>query len=129
MLTINALAAADAVMIPLQCEFFALEGLSQIMRTIRTVQDRINKKLELQGVVLTMHDRRNNLSQQVEADVRSHLGEIVYRTVIPRNVRVSEAPSHGLPALLYDLNCAGSKAYVRLASEVIEREKRARRAA
>lgn len=129
MLTINALAASNAVIIPLQCEFFALEGLSQILRTIRTVQERINTGLELQGVVLTMHDRRNRLSQQVEDDVRAHLKEKVYRTVIPRNVRVSEAPSHGVPALLYDLKCAGSKAYVRLASEVIEREKRARRAA
>lgn len=129
MLTINALAAANAVIIPLQCEFFALEGMSQILRTIRTVQERINLKLELQGVVLTMHDRRNKLSQQVEDDVRAHLGDKVYRTVIPRNVRVSEAPSHGVPALLYDLKCAGSRAYVRLASEVIEREKRARRAA
>ena len=129
LLTINALAAADAVMIPLQCEFFALEGLSQILRTIDTISERINTRLKLQGVVLTMHDRRNRLSQQVEDDVRAHLKDKVYRTVIPRNVRVSEAPSHGKPALLYDLKCAGSQAYVRLASEVIEREREARRAA
>ena len=129
LLTINALAAADAVIIPLQCEFFALEGLSQIMRTINMLRERINPNLELQGVLLTMHDRRNRLSDQVEKDVRAHLGEKVYTTVIPRNVRVSEAPSHGKPALLYDLQCAGRKAYVRLASEVIEREKQARHAA
>ena len=129
LLTINSLAAADAVMIPLQCEFFALEGLSQIMRTIESIRERINPKLELQGVVLTMQDRRNRLSTQVEADVRAHLKDKVYKTVIPRNVRISEAPSHGKPALLYDLKCAGSQAYVRLASEVIERERKARRAA
>lgn len=128
LLTLNALAASDAVIIPLQCEFFALEGLSQIMRTIETVRERINSKLELQGVVLTMHDRRNNLTNQVEDDVREHLNEKVYRTVIPRNVRISEAPSHGKPALLYDLKCPGSQAYIQLASEVIQRE-RARPAA
>ncbi|MBB5517667.1 ParA family protein [Amphiplicatus metriothermophilus] len=129
LLTLNALAAADAVLIPLQCEFFALEGLSQIMRTIETVRARINPRLELQGVVLTMHDRRNNLSNQVEADVRAHLKDKVYRTVIPRNVRISEAPSHGKPALLYDLKCAGSQAYVALASEVIQRERARKEAA
>lgn len=125
LLTINAMAAADAVIVPLQCEFFALEGLSQIMRTIDRVKERINQRLELQGIILTMYDKRNNLSQQVEADVRSHMGDKVYRTAIPRNVRVSEAPSHGKPALLYDLRCAGSQAYVRLASEVIQRERAA----
>lgn len=129
LLTLNALAAANAVMIPLQCEFFALEGLSQIMRTIETVRERINPRLDLQGVVLTMHDRRNNLTNQVEADVRAHLGDKVYRTVIPRNVRISEAPSHGKPALLYDLTCAGSQAYIQLASEVIQRERADARAA
>ncbi len=123
LLTVNAMGAANAVIIPLQCEFFALEGLGQIMRTISTVKERINPDLELQGVILTMYDRRNNLSQEVEADVRGHLGDKVYRTAIPRNVRVSEAPSHGKPALLYDLRCAGSQAYVRLASEVIQRER------
>ncbi len=129
LLTINALAAADAVMIPLQCEFFALEGLSQILRTIDTVRERINSRLELQGVVLTMHDRRNNLTNHVEADVREHLKDKVYRTVIPRNVRISEAPSHGKPALLYDLKCPGSQAYIQLASEVIQRERTRSRAA
>ncbi|MFQ5564273.1 MAG: ParA family protein [Parvularculaceae bacterium] len=128
LLTINALAAADAVVIPLQCEFFALEGLTQILRTIDTVRTRINPRLELQGVILTMHDKRNNLSAQVEEDVRAHLKDKVYQTVIPRNVRISEAPSYGKPALLYDLKCPGSQAYIRLASEVIQRE-RARRAA
>jgi len=122
-LTLNALAAAHGVIIPLQCEFFALEGLSQILRTIETVRDRINPGLELQGVVLTMHDRRNNLSTQVENDVRSHLKDKVYKTVIPRNVRISEAPSFGKPALLYDLKCPGSQAYIGLASEVIQRER------
>lgn len=129
MLTINALAAADAVLIPLQCEFFALEGLSQILRTISTVRERINPGLELQGVVLTMFDRRNKLSAEVEADVRAHLKDKVYRTVIPRNVRISEAPSHGKPALLYDLKCPGSQAYVGLASEVIQRERARKEAA
>ena len=129
LLTINALAAAEAVIIPLQAEFFALEGLSQIMRTIETVRSRINPHLELQGVVLTMADARNNLSSAVEADVRAHMGAKVYETVIPRNVRISEAPSHGKPALLYDLKCTGSQAYIRLASEVIQRERNARKAA
>ena len=123
LLTVNALAAADAVIIPLQCEFFALEGLSQIIRTIDTIRARINPNIELQGVVLTMHDRRNNLTNQVEEDVRAHLKDKVYRTVIPRNVRISEAPSHGKPALLYDLKCPGSQAYIQLASEVIQRER------
>jgi chromosome partitioning protein len=123
LLTINAMAAADAVIIPLQCEFFALEGLGQIMRTIETVRARINPRLQLQGVILTMYDGRNNLSREVEADVRSHLGTKVYKTAIPRNVRISEAPSYGKPALLYDLKCVGSQAYVRLASEVIQRER------
>ena len=129
LLTLNALAASDAVIIPLQCEFFALEGLSQILRTIDTVRERINNALELQGVVLTMHDRRNNLTVQVEEDVRQHLKDKVYRTVIPRNVRISEAPSHGKPALLYDLKCPGSQAYIQLASEVIQRERARAKAA
>lgn len=123
LLTINAMAAANAVIVPLQCEFFALEGLSQILRTIDTVRKRINPALALQGIVLTMYDGRNNLSRQVAEDVRSHMGQKVYQTAIPRNVRVSEAPSHGKPALLYDLKCPGSQAYVRLASEVIQRER------
>ncbi len=126
LLTINALVACDGVVIPLQCEFFALEGLSQILRTIETVRTRINDTIELYGVVLTMYDKRNNLSVQVEEDVRGHLGEKVFKTVIPRNVRVSEAPSHGKPALLYDLKCPGSQAYLRLASEIIQKERTAR---
>ena len=129
LLTVNAMTAADAVLCPLQCEFFALEGLSQLMRTIELVRESLNPRLELQGLVLTMYDRRNSLSDQVAADVRAHFGEKVYDTVIPRNVRVSEAPSFGKPVLIYDLKCSGSQAYVKLASEVIARERKARRAA
>ncbi len=129
LLTVNALAAAHAVIIPLQTEFFALEGLSQILRTLETVRERINPMLELQGVVLTMYDRRNRLSSQVEEDVRAHMKDKVFETVIPRNVRISEAPSHGKPALLYDIKCPGSQAYIRLASEVIQRERDGREAA
>ncbi len=128
LLTINAMTAADAVMVPLQCEFFALEGLSQLLRTVELVQGSLNPELEIQGIVLTMFDRRNNLSDQVAKDVREFMGDKVYKTVIPRNVRVSEAPSHGMPALLYDLRCAGSQAYIRLAGEVIQREKNLRAA-
>jgi chromosome partitioning protein len=124
LLTVNALAAADAVLVPLQCEFFALEGLSQLLRTIEQVRVSLNTTLEVQGVVLTMFDRRNSLSAQVAKDVRTHLKERVYDTVIPRNVRVSEAPSFGKPALIYDLACAGSRAYLDLAREVIARERR-----
>ena len=123
LLTINAMVAADAVIVPLQCEFFALEGLSQLLKTIDMVRDSINANLEIQGIVLTMYDKRNRLSVQVEADVRAHMGEKVYGTMIPRNVRVSEAPSHGLPALVYDLNCSGSQAYIKLAGELIQRER------
>ncbi|MBL8774072.1 MAG: ParA family protein [Phenylobacterium sp.] len=126
LLTVNAMAAADAVLVPLQCEFFALEGLTQLMRTIDLVRGSLNPALELQGVVLTMFDRRNSLSQQVANDVRGHFGETVYQTVIPRNVRVSEAPSFGKPALVYDLKCAGSQAYLKLAREVVLRERRRR---
>jgi len=128
LLTINALTAADAVLVPLQCEFFALEGLSQLLKTVEQVRSALNSKLTIHGVVLTMFDPRNNLSGQVVADVRQFMGSKVYETMIPRNVRVSEAPSHGKPVLLYDLKCAGSQAYLRLASEVIQRE-RALRAA
>ncbi len=124
LLTINALVAADAVMVPLQCEFFALEGLSQLLQTIEHIRSTLNPRLSIQGVVMTMFDRRNNLSEQVLQDVRSEMGELVYETVIPRNVRLSEAPSYGKPALLYDLKCAGSQAYLRLATEVIRRERR-----
>jgi len=123
LLTINAMTAANGLLVPLQCEFFALEGLSQLLRTIDLVRGSLNPGLEIQGVVLTMFDKRNNLSEQVAEDVRQHLGEKVYQTIIPRNVRISEAPSHGLPALLYDLKSAGSQAYIKLAGELIQREK------
>jgi chromosome partitioning protein len=122
LLTINALAAADAVVVPLQCEFFALEGLSQLLTTVEQVRSTLNPALTIHGVVLTMYDPRNSLAGQVVADVRAYMGDQVYETVIPRNVRLSEAPSHGKPALLYDLKCAGSQAYLKLASEVIRRE-------
>ena len=122
LLTLNALVAADAVMVPLQCEFYALEGLSHLLRTIERVRRHFNPPLAIQGVVLTMYDRRNNLSDMVAADVRAFLGSKVYETVIPRNVRVSEAPSHGKPVLLYDMQCAGSRAYIHLASEMLRRE-------
>jgi chromosome partitioning protein len=124
LLTLNAMAAAHALLVPLQCEFFALEGLSQLLQTYEQVRGSINPELELQGIVLTMYDSRNNLSDQVVADVRQFLGDKVYETVIPRNVRISEAPSYGKPAILYDLKCAGSQAYLRLASEVIKRERK-----
>lgn len=122
LLTVNAMTAADSVLVPLQCEFFALEGLSQLLGTIRRVQTGLNPALRIHGIVLTMFDRRNRLSAQVEEDVRRNLGDIVYQTVIPRNVRLSEAPSHALPALLYDRDCAGSRAYRTLASEVLHRD-------
>jgi chromosome partitioning protein len=122
LLTLNALVAAHGVLVPLQAEFLALEGLSHLLSTIGRVQRNLNSDLELQGVVLTMVDKRNNLSRLVESDVRAHLGDTVYETVIPRNVRVSEAPSHGKPVLLYDLRCAGSRAYLDLAREFLARE-------
>jgi chromosome partitioning protein len=121
LLTINALVAADSVLVPLQCEFYALEGLSQLMRTIDRVQRALNPRLALHGVVLTMYDQRNNLCDQVAADVRSHFGAKVFDTMIPRNVRVAEAPSHGKPVLIYDHGCAGSQAYIRLAAEMLRR--------
>jgi chromosome partitioning protein len=124
LLTVNALAAADAVVVPLQCEFFALEGLSQLLRTVEQVRRSLNPTLIIHGIVLTMFDSRNSLAGQVVADVRAFMGERVYDTIIPRNVRVSEAPSHGKPVLLYDLKCVGSQAYLKLASEVIRREGR-----
>jgi len=123
LLTLNSMAAADSVLVPLQCEFFALEGLSQLLQTVDQVRRTINPDLSIQGIVLTMYDGRNNLANQVVDDVRTHMGDTVYQTVIPRNVRVSEAPSYGKPALLYDLKCAGSQAYLQLASEVIRRER------
>ncbi len=128
LLTLNSMAAADSVLVPLQCEFFALEGLSQLLETVQQVRGSINPQLEIQGIVLTMFDGRNNLANQVVQDVRAHMGEKVYETVIPRNVRVSEAPSYGKPAILYDLKCSGSQAYLQLASEVIRRERRLRAA-
>ena len=123
LLTVNALVAADAVLVPMQCEFFALEGLSQLLQTIEQIRTTLNPRLKIQGVVMTMFDRRNSLSEQVLQDVRGTMGNLVYDTVIPRNVRLSEAPSYGKPALLYDLKCAGSQAYLRLATEVIRRER------
>jgi chromosome partitioning protein len=128
LLTINSLSAAHAILVPLQCEFFALEGLSQLLRTVEQVRTTLNPALSIQGVVLTMYDARNNLSNQVMEDVRQFMGDKVYDTVIPRNVRVSEAPSHGKPVLLYDLKCVGSQAYLKLASEVIRREQALRAA-
>jgi chromosome partitioning protein len=127
-LTVNAMVAADAVLVPLQCEFFALEGLGQLLKTVERVRATLNPALEIQGVVLTMFDGRNKLSGEVAKDVRGHLGNKVYNTVIPRNVRVSEAPSFGVPALIYDHRCAGSEAYIRLAGEVIRRERELRAA-
>lgn len=123
LLTLNALTAADAVLVPLQVEFYALEGLSHLLGTIERVRRAFNPRLEIQGIVLTMFDRRNNLSEMVAADVRSHLGDKVYETIIPRNVRVSEAPSFGKPVLLYDHHCAGSRAYIHLAGELLQRER------
>ena len=123
LLTVNAMVAADALLVPLQCEFYALEGLSHLLKTIDRVKGSLNPKLEIQGVVLTMFDKRNNLSGQVAADVRGHLGDKVYNTVIPRNVRISEAPSFGKPALLYDHTCSGSQAYIDLAREILRRER------
>lgn len=123
LLTINALASAHSILVPLQCEFFALEGLSQLLETVEQVQAGLNPELTIHGIVLTMFDKRNNLASQVVSDVRDIMGAKVYETIIPRNVRVSEAPSYGKPALLYDLKCTGSQAYLRLASEIIQREK------
>ena len=128
LLTLNAMAAADAVLVPLQCEFFALEGLTQLMRTIEMVRQSLNPALEIQGLVLTMYDRRNSLSDRWRPTCAAHFGDKVYDAVIPRNVRVSEAPSFGKPALIYDLKCAGSQAYLRLAREVVAREKSRRQA-
>ncbi len=128
LLTLNSMAAADSVLVPLQCEFFALEGLSQLLETVEEVHRTINPDLTIQGIVMTMYDGRNNLANQVVDDVRAHLGDKVYKTIIPRNVRVSEAPSHGKPAILYDLKCSGSQAYLQLATEVIRQERKLRAA-
>jgi len=127
LLTLNALVAADAVFVPLQCEFYALEGLSHLLHTVERVRRALNPRLDIQGVVLTMFDKRNNICDMVASDVRSHFGDKVYKTVIPRNVRVSEAPSFGKPVLLYDWRCAGSQAYIHLASEMLKREEREER--
>ena len=121
LLTINSMIAVDSVLVPLQCEFFALEGLSQLLQTVERIQKRFNPDLSIMGVALTMFDRRNRLTDQVADDVRSCLGALVFETVIPRNVRLSEAPSHGLPALVYDHKCSGSEAYIKLARELIGR--------
>lgn len=129
LLTVNALVAADSILVPLQCEFFALEGLSQLLNTIEKIRGAFNPKLSIIGVALTMYDKRNNLSEQVAADVRACLGDIVFQTLVPRNVRLSEAPSHGLPAILYDHKCPGSVAYIDLARELIARLAPSKRAA
>jgi chromosome partitioning protein len=121
LLTINAMVAADSLLVPLQCEFFALEGLSQLLSTVERIRSRFNPGLAILGVALTMYDRRNRLTEQVSADVRAVLGKVVFETVIPRNVRLSEAPSHGIPALIYDYRCSGSEAYIALARELIGR--------
>ncbi|MEH6951939.1 ParA family protein [Nitrobacter sp. NHB1] len=126
LLTVNAMAASDAILVPLQCEFFALEGLSQLLQTVEQVRSTLNPNLSIHGIVLTMFDSRNNLSNQVVADVRQFMGSKVYDTMIPRNVRISEAPSYGKPVLVYDLKCSGSEAYLKLATEVIQRERELR---
>ncbi|ACI91514.1 chromosome partitioning protein ParA [Afipia carboxidovorans OM5] len=123
LITVNAMAASHAILVPLQCEFFALEGLSQLLQTVEQVRSTLNPTLSIHGIVLTMFDSRNNLSNQVVADVREFMGDKVYDTMIPRNVRISEAPSYGKPVLVYDLKCVGSDAYLRLATEVIQRER------
>ncbi len=126
LLTVNAMAASNAILVPLQCEFFALEGLSQLLQTVEQVRTTLNPNLSIHGIVLTMFDSRNNLSNQVVADVRQFMGAKVYNTMIPRNVRISEAPSYGKPVLVYDLKCVGSEAYLKLATEVIQRERELR---
>tara|TARA_E500000331_G_scaffold279062_2_gene272046 strand:+ start:2530 stop:3351 length:822 start_codon:yes stop_codon:yes gene_type:complete len=123
LLTINALVAAQAVLVPVQCEFYALEGISHLVATVERVREAFNSSLNIQGIILTMYDQRNNLSNDVAEDVRGYFGNKVYNTVIPRNVRISEAPSHGLPVLIYDMQCAGAQAYLALAGEIIHRER------
>ncbi|QXK91587.1 ParA family protein [Neoehrlichia mikurensis] len=121
LLTINALIAADSVIVPLQCEFFALEGLSHLMKTIELIKKHLNPHLQIEGILLTMYDKRNKLNEQVENDIRKYLKEVVYKTVIPRNIRLSEAPSHGKPSIIYDFKCAGSQAYIYLAKEILDK--------
>jgi chromosome partitioning protein len=122
LLTVNALTAAHGIIVPTQCEYYALEGLGSLLSTIRIIQKDLNPNLAVEGILLTMFDGRNNLSSQVEKEVRTHLGELVFKTVIPRNVRISESPSHGLPVLLYDVHCRGAQSYMELAKELLERE-------
>jgi len=126
LLTVNAMVAAQALIVPLQCEFFALEGLSQLLKTVRQIKQSLNRLLIIHGIVITMFDPRNKLSSQVTEDVRQTMGDLVYNTVIPRNIRLSEAPSHGKPAVVYDLSCSGSQAYLRLAAEILQREQQLR---
>ena len=128
LLTLNALVAVDSVIVPLQCEFYALEGLSHLTKTVERVRKQFNPRLDIQGVILTMYDQRNNLTGMVERDVRAYFGDKVYKTVIPRNVRLSEAPSYGLPAIVYDMKCTGAQAYIKLAGEVIKRERKIKKA-
>ena len=123
LLTVNALACIDSVLIPMQCEFFALEGLSHLINSLELVKENLNPALKISGIILTMYDKRNKLTEQVEADVRGYLKEMVYKSVIPRNIKLSEAPSYGMPAIIYDSNCSGSLAYMKLAKEVIKKEK------
>lgn len=125
-LTINALAAIDSILVPMQCEFFALEGLSHLLTTLELVKNSINKSLSISGIILAMHDKRNKLTEQVERDVRDFLGDIVYETIVPRNIKLSEAPSYGMPGIKYDPRCPGSQAYIRLAREILEREEESR---
>ncbi len=123
LVTMNALVAAQSVFIPLQCEFYALEGLSHLLKTIQLIQRRLNQQLDICGIVLTMYDKRNKLTEHIEADVRGFLGNKVFETVVPRNVKLSEAPSHGKPAIIYDMSCSGSRAYIMVAKELIQRER------
>jgi chromosome partitioning protein len=122
LLTINALTAIHSILVPMQCEFFALEGLSHLLSTLELIKNNINPDLEISGIILAMHDKRNKLTEQVENDVRDFLGDIVYKTIIPRNIKMSEAPSYGIPGITYDKNCAGSKAYIKLGREILKRE-------